>query len=541
LQRADWVKARGGVTRTDADRTPLALTGAISVAGAKATVHWSGDGVGVDDALSSHAPNGAAPIFAKSFVPYAAYPPPDPATLASLNSLYASFQSLPAVAPYANDPAFKAGVVYLDVDKTDLEFYRAHPNALRVVDKVVDAPSLGETLARANAFRKSLADKANFFDDETPQVFLEPATGQLVDDVTGGVQYASGDGALWSAAYLASQAFRYWTTHEDAALNNVIKVASGIQILLEITPDRSTFARTARAASAAPPSGWHTGTGAYSAYEWLEGGNNDMFKGVFYGTLMAYATLCDPVVAGQDALCARMRTNAKHMVSDLSVAQGSTSTNNLLAAWLDYYANGGSLATAIADWTAQSTVLANAGFQTKALSTADWSGTHLTFVEFIGMTILDARKPLPTVNASTTLRAGIEKMRSDFTAFRMGLWSVLFATKVGAPAHADIDNARDRLREIPAPRMQLDVDHRVSADFVMCPFPSVPWKNDWTKNDRTDSLYGYPLFSLPLDVYVWRSGPLDYAGNHEGVASPSADYLHAYWLGRYLGLFSATE
>ncbi len=542
LQRADWVKSRGGVARTLADQTPLAVSGAVTAQGSGAKVHWTADAVTFDDTLTGHTANGPAPIFATAVTRTPAYAAPSASTLASMNSLYASFQALPDVAPYKNDPAFQAGVAYLDVDTTDFDFYRAHPTALRVVNKVVDAPSLGETLARANAYRKTLADKAAFFDQETPAVFLEAATGQLVDDVAGGTQNASGDGALWSAAYLASQAYRYFVTHDDIALANVAKVAGGIQLLMEITPDQTTFARTVRAATASPAPGWHTGTGAFTAYEWLEGGNNDMFKGLFYGMLLAYATLCDPVVSGQDALCARMRTNAAHIIKDLTVAQGgSTSGNNLLAAWLDYYVNGGSLTTAISDWTAQATILENAGFQTKQMATADWSGTHLTFVEFAGLTMLNARKPLPTVNAATSLRKGIEKMQSDFTTFRMGLWSVLFATKVTTPAQADIDNARGRMREIPAPRMALDIDHRVGPGFVMFPYPSVPWKNDWTTHDRTDSLYGYPLFTLPLDVYVWRSGPLDYSGNHENVQSPSADYLHAYWLGRYLGLFTATD
>ena len=542
LVRADWVKSRGGVTRTDADQTPLAVTGDVSVTNNAVAVHWSAAGLTIDDSLSAQTPNGAAPIFANARASTAAYATPDATTLASMNTLYASFQALPNVAPYANDPAFKAGIAYLDTDLTDLDFYRAHPNALRVIDKVVDAPSLGETLARANAFRKTLADKATYFDQETPATFLEPATGQVVDSVRGGVQSPTGDGALWSASYLASQSFRYFVTKDPVALQNIAKVAAGIQLLMEISPDQTQFARTIRAATGAPPTGWHTGLGAFSAYEWLEGGNNDMFKGLFYGTLMAYATLCDPVISGQETLCARLRTNAKHMINDLAIAQGNaTAGNNLLAAWLDYYLNGGSLTTLLTDWAAQATVIQNAGFQTKEMATADWSGTHLTFVEFMGMTILNARRPIPAIDATTTLRLGIEKMQSDFSNFRMGLWSVLFATKVTTPNAADIANARDRLREMPLPRMQLDIDHRVSASFVMCPFPQVPWKNDWTTTDRSDSLYGFPLYELPLDIYMWRSGPFDYQGDHTTYESPSIDFLHSYWLGRYLGLFTTTD
>ena len=543
LRRADFVLSRDGVTRTAADLTPLAVTGSVTADVSGVSAHWSADGVSLDDTLTDLAPNGAEPIFATDRTSVPANDPPSADTLATLNALYASFQALPAVQPYANDPAFQAGVYYLDVDQTDYAFYQVHPNALRVVDKIVDAPSLGETLARANAYRQTLLGKAAFFDAETPQTFLEPATGQLVDSVVGGVQQASGDGALWTATYIASQAYRYFVTQDPDVLTHIATSAAGIQVLIEIVPDQTTFARTARAATGAPPSGWHTGTGPYSAYEWLEGGNNDMYKGLFYGTLMAYAALCDPQVAGQEALCDRMRTNAQHMVDDLAVVQGSTNGNHLLAAWLAYYLTSdlGDMADAMSDWATQATIIENAGFQTKELCTADWSGTHLTFVEMIGMSMLDARKPLPTINASTSIRKGIEKMQSDFTTFRMGLWSVLFASKVTVPAQVDIDSARWRLREIPAPRMQLDIDHRVGPGFVMAPFPSLPWKNDWTTTDRTDSLHGFPLFEQPLDVYAWRSGPFDYWGNREGSLSPSVDYLHAYWLGRYLGLFDASE
>jgi hypothetical protein len=543
LSRADFVRSRGGVTRSAADKVALSVTGDITSGPSGVVVHWSAPSNAIaDDTLTARAPNGPAPIFATDRARKPVNAPPSGATLATMNSLYASFRTLPTVAPYANDPDFVAGVYYVITDKTDFEFYRAHPKALRVVNKLVDAPSLGETLARAEAYGHSLAEKAAQFDADTPATFVEAKAGQTVDSVVGGVQNATGDGALWTASYLASQAFRYLVTHEPAAAANVAKSADGIQLLMEIVPDRSTFARTIRAATAAPQGGWHTGTGPYTAYEWLEGGNNDMFKGLFYGTLLAYMTLCDPLIPGQDALCARMRSNAKHMVADLALTQGgSSNSNQLIATWLSYYLNGSDLSTALGDWTAQYKVIEAAGLQTKAYATADWSGTHLTFVQMLGMLLLDGKKSLPTANAQTSLRKGIEKMRSDFSVYRMGIWSVLFATKVTTPNQTDIDDARWRLREIPAPRLQLNIDHRVGSSFVMGPFPSLPWKNDWTTNDRTDSLHGYPLFELPLDVYAWRSGPFDYVGNREGVKSPSIDFLHAYWLGRYLALFTASE
>jgi len=544
LLRADFVKSRGGVTRTAADKTPLPVTGDISVTGATGTAHWTATGLTADDTLSSRAPNGAAPIFVKDRVSIPVNAPPDPVMAGIIAVLYASFRALPEVAPYAGDPAFQAGILYIDVDRTDWEFYQTHPNALRVVDKVVDPPSLGETLVRANAYRKSLAAKAAIFDAETPAKFLEPATGQLVDSVIGGAQYPTGDGALWTAAYVASQAYRYLVTKDPAIVPLIAKSVGSIQLLMEIVPDQSTFARTIRAATGNPPAKWHTGTGAFAAYEWLEGGNNDMFKGLLYGTLTAYLALCDPVVPGQETLCARLQKNSKHMIDDLTIAQGTPNDgNNLLAAWLAWYTTGDLkyLGILTADWAVQKTIVENANFQIRYLATADWSGTHLTFVGLFSHWLLDQRKPMPTGSIAPSLQLGFNKMRSDFTVFRMGLWSVLFATKAASPTQADIDNARWRLRELPVPRPQLDVDHRVSAGFCMSPYPNLPWKNDWTTTDRLDSLHGYPLFEQPLDVYSWKAGPFRYEGNREAIANPNVDFEHAYWLGRWLGLFSATE
>jgi len=94
-------------------------------------------------------------------------------------------------------------------------------------------------------------------------------------------------------------------THDPIAAANVARSAEGQQVLVEITPDRRHFARTLTAVGAAPAgwNGWRRGTGPYSGYDWLENGNNDMWKGIFYGNVMAYAALCDPIVAGNEARC----------------------------------------------------------------------------------------------------------------------------------------------------------------------------------------------------------------------------------------------
>lgn len=544
LLKADFVRSRGGITRTEADKTPLGVTGSITLAanGQSASASWKGSDADATDTLTARKDSGAKPIFAVDRTRVPVNTAPTGAAKASADALFQSYRALPAVAPYANDPDFKAGVGYAIVDKTDYDFYQAHPKALRVVNKVVDAPSLGETLARATAFGTKLVDKAAYFDNEVPAKLID-STGSINDNLTAGVLSPTGDGSLWTASYVASQVYRYLATNDAAALANIEKSTNAIETLMEITPDQTTFARTVRPATGAATGSWHAGTGAYAAYDWLEGGNNDMFKGLFYGPLMAYIAMCDPELPGKSAFCARIRTNAKHMVKDLALAQNTMDANHLMSVWLSAYVNNdsGDLTSTLTSWTTLQASIEQANFQQREYMTGDWSGTHLTFVQFISMHWLAAKKAIPTANADTSVRKGFDKMKSDFSPFRMGLWSVVFAKLASTQDQVDIDNARWRMREIPSPRSMLDVDHRVSASFVMAPYPSLPWKNDWTTTDRTEGLFGYPLFETPLDVYAWRSGPFDYRENTSASEYPGADYLHAYWLGRYIGLFSATE
>jgi hypothetical protein len=503
---------------------------------------WKGSDADATDSMTARTDNGAKPIFSTDRVKVPVNTAPTGVAKGTADSLFQTYRDLPAVTPYVNEPEFKAGVGYAIVDKTDFDFYRAHPKALRVVNKVVDAPSLGETVARATAFGQTLADKAAYFDVETATKLVD-STGSLGDNLSNGVLSPSGDGALWTASYVASQVYRYMATKDAAALANIEKSTVALELLMEITPDQSTFARTLRPATGSASGQWHAGVGAFAAYDWLEGGNNDMFKGLFYGPLMAYIAMCDPVLPGKTAICDRIRKNAKHMVKDLALAQSTTDANHLLSVWFSAYVNNdfSDLTAAVTSWTALQTSIEQANFQQREYMTADWSGTHLTYTQFIAMHWLAARKPLPAINADTSVRNGFDKMKSDFSPFRMGLWSVVFVKLASTSDPVDVDNARWRLREVPSPRSRLDVDHRVGAAFVMAPYPSVPWKNDWTTNDRTEGLYGYPLFETPLDVYAWRLGPFDYRENTVDHECPGADYLHAYWLGRHLALFTATE
>jgi len=145
-----------------------------------------------------------------------------------------------------------------------------------------------------------------------------------------------------------------------------------------------------------------------------------------------------------------MKRNASRM-TELAVVRGST-RNHLMGTWLSHYLNGTFVEDAVADFNASVFELEHRAFQLADASTADWSGTHLTLVSLYGRLVLAERAPLYDVqngvriDAGASIRKGVRRMQRDFTRFRMGLWSVLFAAPhiLGTPTPRRIDVLRRR-------------------------------------------------------------------------------------------------
>ncbi len=544
LQRADFIKRRGSLVRTGADAQPVAVQGRFVPAAGTLAGSFTGPGIAAKETWSSPNPGGPRPIFERRVTERPTHGTLSEAERAALFLGFSSYHALPEIQPYVDRPEFKNPVHRVIIDQTDFDFYQQHPNSLRVIGKVVDPISLQETLARADAYKWTLGGKAAFYDEDVARHSIDPATGMVFEalaDTVGGIP--SHDSALWTGAYVASQAYRARITGAPEAVNHIVRSVQGLLTLAEITGDRRTFARTLRAAKGNPMPPWHAGQGPYAALEWKEGGNNDMFKGVMYGLTTTHALLCERPT-GHDALCARIRANVRQIADRLELTQDH-GLNRLAALWLAAYVtrNLSYLLRATQEWNLQAPIL-DQGNVTMVYKNgiADWSGTHLALVEYMMFRLLADRYSLPGIDAGSTLRHGIEKIYREFSKVRMGLWSVPFA-KLGTSPHPDAaETARWRLRELPAPKPQLDVDHRIRPDYVMSPFPSAPWKQDWTQNDRTQSLRSYPLFqATAYTVYDWKQSPFEYRSNNTGLAYPGVDYLIAYWLGRYVGVFSAEE
>ncbi len=208
-----------------------------------------------------------------------------------LFGVFADYHKLPALQPYVNDLLFQRAVHLQILDRTDYDYYQQNPDWLRVINKIVDPISLAETEVRANAFRASLTSKEKFYQDGLTREFVG-AHGMVVRgiDSAGHVQ-PDNDSALWTGVYTYTQALRYKITGEEEALNNLRRSLKGLLTLMDITGQSSRFARTLRMHSAAVEAPWHAGSGEFAAFDWLEGGNNDMGKGLILGMSASWEVL----------------------------------------------------------------------------------------------------------------------------------------------------------------------------------------------------------------------------------------------------------
>jgi hypothetical protein len=551
LRRADFVSKRGAKVRTIADG-PIAIGGKLDVDPKHDLVGTiSGPEISLEETWTYVGPSDGRVLYRdeRTFLP--GHAPPSPTQKSANFSLYADYHELDVIKPYKNRKEFQDAIHGNWIDKTDFDFYQKNPNALRVAQKVIDEISLAETLVRANAYRRTLAEKAVLFQKDMDTRFVDKDVGMVAfGGPPAGPYFMSGDAALWTGTYVAAQAYRYQVTGDAAALATLITSLEGLLKLQEITGDWTHFARSLRKSNGPAIAPWRTGTGKYAGLDWMEGGNNDMIKGLFYGYLMAHDVLCTGALSGYASYCARIVTNAKHLADDVKMdLQTSDLTNSLPSTWLyavlttDVVQRATYQAKAEGLWSAGKNLISAAPvFYDQGI--VDWSGTHLSFV---GDTIfmLLAKKLNLGGDAQAVVRQHIDKSHKNLEKQRFAVWHFLDAA-YGSSASATlpgVDDARWRLREMPHPKMSFgDIDRRIAPEFCMSPYPSAPWKQDWMQypeTDRTQGLGNYPLFEAGSDELMWKVSNDYHAGS--GYETTSADYLHVYWFARKHALLSPTE
>lgn len=466
------------------------------------------------------------------------------------------------VKSYKNRPEFKDENPYIVFDPTDFEFYRNDKDVIRVVNKITDDISITESVVKRNAYSPSLDDKARGFDKNAKDFHLNEVgmlSHAILDEGGRLLSYSyDGDSALWTGMYLGSQAMRYLTTKDSEALQNVRNALNGLVTLMDITGNPQEFARTLAVydPKTQVPDKWHRGTGKYENLIWLEGGNNDMLKGITHGFLWASLVIPKSDTEVWNALREKSRKLIElRIVSEkpqnrpaaLGLAALITGDQGIKDQYIKAY---DSFRVKVSGYSFDTTFYWH--------GSADWSGINLgTVGDITDITLADL---LGQSKIRDQLR---ERLMDSWVTYEpaqrhlVTLAAYGFAYKHGTRGgnfRSDSSDARFNaalsqsvwgLREIPYPRPNLDVtiDHSLRPDWCMSPIPRLFWKAVKKPEPPIDyfyqGLYNYPVFELQAfsSNFVWKDPAFLYqTGHSKGVENSGVDYLYAYWLAKYVGV-----
>ena len=549
LQRMGFAQEAPGLTpRTPTDGLPMAVQANFAgqgTGGAGTTLQgtYAGQGAPFTDPAETwtydHPPY-VDPIWQLERTTRASHSPPNTLTKLGLSFLFRSFYATPWIAPYTNHPDFKSWTHRFVYDRTDFDLHRRRPALLRLIDTLVDDLNLHEAELKANAFGKTLAQKAAEADLEVTREFLEPQAGCLVGRTAAGATLDENDGTLWTGTYCYSQSLRYETTQDPRARDNMLRSAASLYAMMVISGRGDDFARSLRSAGQRPlGTRWLPGTGAYTNLEWKTGGNNDMWKGF----ILAGLALVDG--PGQP-LRADFGAALQGLAQTHDVTKGARRVGNRLLTY-------GTIGALTGDAGAKSeyrkharnpyqnafNVALGGGFHFKGVT--DWSGTHLNIVGLLaGARLAEIHnywlaKPISKL-ALRRAAKGLEKIRRSL--------HMIVAAGLAPSSSLDTRDALWALRELPQPRSQIAVGLYQLPSYSASPIPNLPWKGDWaTDQGRAVGIEAPPLWVMPQGSYAWKNCPLP-GVVPRGVRSElnaSSDLLMAYWFGRRYGVIGPNE
>ncbi|MGZ3771629.1 MAG: hypothetical protein ACXVCP_18785 [Bdellovibrio sp.] len=483
------------------------------------------------------------------------------------------YHDQPLPRSYSYRKEYRAKQQFITYDPTDLDFYRANPQILRVVNKTPDFISLVEDVQRRNAYAPTLNQKAEHFDSTMQAYHLNEYgmySGALFSpDGTFQKYMIDGDSGLWTGMYLASQAMRYSVTKEEAALVNLKKALNGLMLLMDITGDPKEFARTVGKYEEGMtlPDYQHRGQNENQDKIWQSKGNNDMFKGIVHGFISAYLALPQTETELRTKLLNHMAR-----MPDLSVADNS-STNKSLAYGLRALATGSKddRKTYTNNFSKNSILESALSIEGKMHigGIADWSGVNLTMVGTLSNILIaqalgekevlkDGRKELmmiwkdmvSTKRDFLTIAAYAFAVKEGFNVPDVNELNDDYSDQGLQQAwNKELTNSVWSLREIPINRSSFSVsfDHSLNPDWCLSWWPRMPWKSITDRKPvdfHYQSVDGYPLFETSGmgGDFIWNSSAFEYKGEFNGsVKYTGVDYLYTYWMGRYSGLIKQLD
>jgi len=549
LQVADFITAYGDTVRSGADGMPVVVSGTLSAQrDGSFTVAWTTDSTThpftAGETWTYHGVSGDEPLFQNEDTYVASHDPPPDLLTSIIYPLLSTYHALECYDDYRDRDEFWLGVHYLEKFRTDFDWYREHPDALRVFDKWLDEISMAEAMLRARAYSPTLAQKAEWFDAEFPDVFLNE-TGFVGQTLIGSdplEKDASYDALLWNGCYLGSQVFRYLTTGEPEALANWLQILDAQFFAHDIVQDDTSFARAVRPHVEDGSKEWIHAAAPYEDYDWMCCGNNDMIQGLYYAYTLSWIYL--PEDAAYATYRAKIAERAARLADHASIALDGE-FNDIKATWLAWMTTGDESYREryqeLYNILLQAYTFAGGGmFYLYGVS--DWSGQHL---DAIGQLVLYfLAKETGDNGVQFLLKEGwANGMRLNAMSKQI-LWPIASHSFSNPPADLDyvLDEAIWGLREFPYPKQNLDIDQRIDPQWCASPLPSLFWKLDYFQGGRHQGLFMQPWFEKSGSINYFVCNPLDFQSSAtEWSHGGGTDYLHAYWMGRYFGVIDEQE
>jgi len=428
--------------------------------------------------------------------------------------------------------------------------------------------------------RLSLREKARAYQEKI-EAFHMTAEGLLryerrLEDPGDGSYGDLADGPFHTGIYLASQAFRHATTHDPAARAEVLLALNGLRMLMEVTGKKGLLARyfTPLVPTRAQPAG-NAGVQAtgdreedlrqkprrqiawarsrtHPEYLWRGDASKDQYAGFVHGLGVTLALLPDPEV--RSLIGELSAAAADHIMENglqIVDVDGRRTKHGDLSGRILFIPIGVNalISLALTRVAAESTQQPRYERFYRELVEDGYPGlSYWAHFDFLGvgnrvndnMAYLALCPVLLLEKDGEVLgelrRAGRRSWRA-VAEDRNAFFSFVHAGLVQPGAAAAQESGRTALREYPDDKVEWPVD--LTRPEFQFPRASLNTRKGVPRTTR-----GVPLYLRPRSSCFWASDPFRLVGNltaQGDTETAGADYLLAYWMGRYFGFIGAEE
>jgi len=359
------------------------------------------------------------------------------------------------------------------------------------------------------------------------------------------------DSAIWTGAYIASQAFRFSVTGNQRAMENIERSLFAIHELRMITAKEGLLARGFLKGTSAPANEteWHKGTGDYENYVWKGDVSRDQYLGIFFGLAVAFPFIQSEVV--KNMILVDIHSLADHIIDNnlhiIDVDGKPTQYGNFSVRPFNVDGLSAILALAIiriahnitgdekfrryyTDYLIRSEQYHKIAWQWLGFGLElfrNYVNYNMAFMALYSLITveIDSELKLLYLNLLDKIWINVkDDLNSFFTFIHHGMRGIISLDEA-------IRGAIQSLELFPFPLVNRVVENSKDPSISKSFFLDRKW--------RRQAKYPLPMDHRVPSNFIWKENPrlLD-GGSGNGRIFHPASYLVAYWMGRYYRLIS---